>query len=161
SLTGGIWHEDPPPPAGRTRRGSLHCHQVARPITERHIMIELQRTGFFREMPHGEPTDPSLAEARNSTATPHQERVAAYLEAGLASTVSPGPRREVFEPGKVIGPAHSLTDGKFVWPGDLAYYVRTYHVRLPGAFIEHMLSSGWAVPADLDLATLSLPPRPA
>lgn len=124
-------------------------------------MIELQRTGFFREMPHGEPTDPSLAEARNPAAGPHEDRVAAYLEAGHVHTAAAGPTRDVLDTGKLIGPPHYLTDGTFVWPGDLAHYVRTYHVRLAGPFIEHMLANGWAVPAGVDLATLALPRRPA
>jgi hypothetical protein len=122
-------------------------------------MIELQRTGFFREMPHGEATDPSLAEARNPAALPHEDRVAGYLDAGHVLTAATEPTRDVFDASKSIGPPHDLTDGKFVWPGDLAHYVRSYHVRLAGPFIEHMLAHGWAVPADVDVAALARPPR--
>jgi len=125
------------------------------------LMIELQRTGFFREMPHGEPTDPSLAEARNPAALPHEDRVAAYLDAGHVHTPASEATRDVFDAGKSIGPPHYVTDGKFVWPGDLAHYVRTYHVRLAGPFIEHMLANGWAVPTELDIAALALPARPS
>jgi hypothetical protein len=124
-------------------------------------MIELQRTGFFREMPHGEPSDPSLAEARNPAPGPHEERVVAYLETGHVHTAAPGPVFDVFDAGTRIGSPHLLTDGTFVWPGDLAHYVRTYHVRLAGPFVEHMLARSWEVPADIDVATLALPPRPA
>ena len=124
-------------------------------------MTELQRTGFFREMPHGEPTDPSLAEARNPTASPHEDRIAGYLEAGRVYLASPGVTHDVLDPGTAIGPPRLVTDGRFVWPGELAHYVRRYHVRLDGAIIEHMLASGWTVPSELDLTTLVLPARAA
>jgi hypothetical protein len=124
-------------------------------------MTELQRTGFFREMPHGEATDPSLADARNAAPTPHEDRVAAYLDAGHVYIATPGFARDVFDPGKRIGPPHYLTDGRFVWPGDLSHYVRTYHVRLAGQFVEHMLGNGWGVPPDVDVAKLAGPGRSA
>ena len=124
-------------------------------------MIELTRTGFFREMPHGEPGDPSLAEARNPAPGPHEDRVIAYLEAGHVHSAAPAPVRDVLDAATELGPPHSLTDGTFVWPADLAHYVRTYHVRLAGPFVEHMLAHGWTVPAEVDLATLTLPKRPA
>jgi hypothetical protein len=120
-------------------------------------MTPLQRTGFFREMPHGEPSDPSLAEARQATPAHHEDRVVRYLEAGHVYMATPGPTPDVFAPGTMIGPPHYVTDGTFVWPGDLAHYVRTYHVRLDGRFLEHMLASGWTVPAEIDLAVLALP----
>lgn len=120
-------------------------------------MTELQRTGFFREMPHGEPTDPSLAAARNAAPTPHEARVIAYLDAGHVLQPASGPTHDVLATNTEIGWPHIRTDGRFAWPADLAHYVRTYHVRLSGAFIEHMLASGWAVPDDIDLATLTLP----
>lgn len=120
-------------------------------------MTELQRTGFFREMPHGEPTDPSLADARNAAPSPHEDRIAAYLDAGHVCIAAPSLTHDVFDTGKRIGPPHYLTDGRFVWPGDLAHYVQTYHVRLEGLFIEHMLANGWTVPADVDVAALACP----
>src|SRR5215510_3162859 len=118
-------------------------------------MTELQRTGFFREMPHGEPTDPSLADARNAAPSPHEDRIAAYLDAGHVCIAAPGLTHDVLDTGKRIGPPHHRTDGRFVWPGDLAHYVRTYHVRLEGPFIEHMLANGWTVPADVDVAAFA------
>jgi hypothetical protein len=40
----------------------------------------------------------------------------------------------------------SSTDGRWVWPRDLAYYVREYHVRLPPEFVEHICESGRKAP---------------
>lgn len=121
-------------------------------------MSELQRTGFFREMPHGAPDDPRLADARHAAPSPHEDRIAGYLDAGHVYIATPGLTPDVFDPGTSIGPPHYLTDGRFVWPGDLAHYVRSYHVRLEGAFLEHMMALGWAVPADVDVSRLA-PPR--
>lgn len=120
-------------------------------------MIELHRTGFFREMPHGIAADPSLAEARNPTASHHEDRIAEYLEAGHVYMATPGVTHDALDPATQIGPPHLLTDGRFIWPADLAYYVRTYHVRLDGELLEHMMASGWEVPHELDLAELALP----
>lgn len=120
-------------------------------------MTELQRTGFFREMPHGQPTDPSLAEARGAIAAPHEDRITAYLEAGHVYIATPGYTYDVLDPGKRIGPPHYQTDGRFVWPGDLAHYVRTYHVRLDGRFLEHVVANHWTVPADVDITAVALP----
>jgi hypothetical protein len=122
--------------------------------------IELQRTGFFREMPHGDAADPSLADARRPTPSPHEDRIAAYLDAGHVYLASPGTTQDVFDPETQIGPPHQLTDGRFLWPGDLAHYVRTYHVRLDGSLLAHMLANGWAVSAGVELTALAPPGHP-
>jgi hypothetical protein len=38
------------------------------------------------------------------------------------------------------------TDGLYVWPMELAYYVQKYHVRLPQHFLERMASLNWKPP---------------
>jgi len=51
--------------------------------------IELQRTGFFREMPHGRAADPSLADARKATPSPHEDlRVGANAQRSTAGWVT-------------------------------------------------------------------------
>jgi hypothetical protein len=118
----------------------------------------LQRVGFFREMPHGVPTGPSLQKARGETALPGEEEIASYLEHGQVHIATPGYGHDVLDPTRRTAPPHYLTDGRFVWPGDLAYYVRNYHVRLPEPFIAHMTAAGWRIPTDIDMTTLRLPP---
>ena len=119
-------------------------------------MGKLVRAGFFREMPHGEPSDPSLVAARSDAPGPHQEAIAAYLEAGQLFIATPAPTHDVLDRKKLIGPPHYLTDGEFVWPGDAAHYVRTYNVRLPTAFVEHIMANGFAMPSGVDVTTLKL-----
>lgn len=119
-------------------------------------MTKLIRVGFFREMPHGEPSDPSLVAARADSPGPHQDAIAAYLQAGHLYIATPGLAKDVFDRRTVIGPPSYLTDGTYVWPGDAAHYVRTYNVRLPPAFLEHALAHGFSMPAAIDLSALQL-----
>jgi hypothetical protein len=118
-------------------------------------MPKLIRVGFFREMRHGEPDDPSLAALRSPTPGPHQVDLARYLDAGHVLFATPGFATDVLDGTTRIGPPHYLTDGQYVWPGDAAHYVRTYNVRLPDEFVAHVVASG-APPATVDLATLTL-----
>src|SRR5262249_11657185 len=39
-----------------------------------------------------------------------------------------------------------LTDGVWVWPSDLAYYVAVYHCRIPEGFLQYVTSSDWRPP---------------
>jgi hypothetical protein len=119
-------------------------------------MTKLIRVGFFREMRHGEPSDPSLTEARAPAPAPQQDKLAAYLAAGHVYIATPGMAKDVIDRKTVIGPPNYLTDGEYVWPGDAAYYVRTYNARLPTAFVEHVVARGFQVPPGVDLATLEL-----
>jgi hypothetical protein len=120
---------------------------------------ELVRVGFFREMRHAEPSDPALAAARRDDADPDEAAIAAYLDAGHVMVASPGATKDVLDPAKRTGPPHYMTDGRYLWPGDVAHYVRTYHVALPADFIDHMRSNGWRVPA-VDLARVRRPAPP-
>ncbi|MFJ3540263.1 hypothetical protein ACIPQA_33050 [Streptomyces sp. NPDC090109] len=64
---------------------------------------------------------------------------------------------DVLAPDKpVIGGLHLLTDGRWFWYSDLAYYVEHYHVALNPQFIAHAQASGWTVPQfdDADLLAL-------
>lgn len=119
-------------------------------------MTKLQRAGFFREMPHGNPSDPSLAQARADTPAMHQDALVAYLEAGHVYIATPSPTVDVLDGSTPIGPPHYLTDGLYVWPGDAAHYVRVYSARLPAAFVEHVAGNDWKVPAAVDLTQVHL-----
>jgi hypothetical protein len=59
--------------------------------------------------------------------------------------------------GVVIGPPHALTDGTYVWPADLPYYLRRYHLRLPTAALIHIQRQEYRVPAEVAVASLVLP----
>jgi len=38
------------------------------------------------------------------------------------------------------------TDGVWVWPGDLPYYVRRSGVEVPAEMLAHMAKRGWTAP---------------
>lgn len=109
--------------------------------------MKLIRTGYFREMPHGEENDPSIKEAMNGLKLDQDtERIIDYLDAGKTLVVCCGSSIDVVDPEKGIsGTPSMLTDGVWVWPGDLSYYVRNYHVAIDAAFVEHMRSNNWAI----------------
>jgi hypothetical protein len=125
--------------------------------------------GFFREMYHGDTTGPSLEVARQREPIPEEEALATYLDSGhLFRRAVPLSVTHAFmdppagdstydrlaDDSIDIGPPHLLTDGVYVWPADLPYYLRTYHVRLPRAFIVHAKRNGWHVPSNVDIASL-------
>ena len=45
----------------------------------------------------------------------------------------------------VAGCPDILTDGVWMWPGDLAYYVKKYHLELDKEFVQGMEDSGWHI----------------
>jgi len=87
-----------------------------------------------------------------------EDRIAGYLRAGsvLATT---GRRVDDFidSTQKRIAPQDLLTDGAWMWPADLAYYVERYHVRLPAEFVEQAAARGFQPPqlTDEDLVELA------
>lgn len=38
-----------------------------------------------------------------------------------------------------------MTDGIWVWPGELPYYVKKYHIQLEPEFIKTMQKNEWTV----------------
>ena len=46
--------------------------------------------------------------------------------------------------------ATSYTDGEWLWPGDLSYYVRKYALKLPEEFVETMQKNEWKVSFELN-----------
>ena len=48
---------------------------------------------------------------------------------------------------RAVARLETATDGRWVWPRDLAYYVDTYHIVLPSEFVEHMRRGSWNPPS--------------
>ncbi|MEQ1508251.1 MAG: hypothetical protein ABMB14_38830, partial [Myxococcota bacterium] len=42
--------------------------------------------------------------------------------------------------------AEVRTDGVWVWPNEITYYVANYGVAVPERFVAHARTSGWSVP---------------
>src|SRR5262249_47215801 len=89
-----------------------------------------------RECGGGGTSLPSLSDAISTQPQDHEEEIARYLERAPNYCAM----------GKVVGDAlnpseaailfpGTNTDGLYLWPLELAYYVRKYHVRLPREFL--------------------------
>ena len=108
--------------------------------------------GFYRELAHGFPSAPSLREVIADLPLQNEAEIVAYLRNGAVLSLTMGPEQDVLSPEpKLISPSHVLTDGLWIWPLDLAYYVEHYHARLPEEFIDRMRSLHWAPPTGNDL----------
>lgn len=105
-------------------------------------MIPLLRAGFFRELPHGDRSGPSLREANGRLG--HEARdVVSYLRGGGVVATTGQVATDWFDANQKSGPLEVRTDGRWAWPGDLAFYVERYAVELPAEFVAWMLANDW------------------
>jgi hypothetical protein len=124
----------------------------------------LRKAGFFRELRHGDRDGPSLADATaDGGGSAEHTNAAAYLQRGAVLATTGMHVDDVLDPSnREIAELAILTDGTWVWPGDLAYYVHRYGATLPDEFVRHMESQDWLPPplTDADLRGLEsqLPP---
>jgi hypothetical protein len=90
--------------------------------------MELKYIGWFSDLPYGDAEPPTLRESLEKVTEQDRAGVAAYLDSGAVVTGSTGrdTTDAIAADGTVIGPLLVLTDGRFVWPSDLSYYVRNY-----------------------------------
>jgi hypothetical protein len=103
--------------------------------------MSLQRAGFFRELRHGAQDGPSLHESVGSLAKDHAELVAAYLEAAPVLVATGTMVDDIMDlTNRGVAPLEIATDGEWVWPRDLGYYVRHYRVAIPAAFLDRIRS---------------------
>lgn len=118
----------------------------------------LTYVGAFREFDlYDDPDAPSLADARGLRPPRNKAEVVAYLSAGKPMVVSPGECAiDVFDPSRTTTTCSILTDGRFAWSKQLAYYVDVYDVLLPAEFEAHMASSAYQVGV-IDTRKLVLP----
>ena len=122
--------------------------------------MELMRQGYFREMPHGDENDPSIVSFINKADKDEIENICAYLESGVPLVTCCGVSTDVIKPENgIAGTPTMYTDGKWVWPGDLSYYVRNYLLAFDPAFIADMRMKGWQVDlqeSDLDVQNITI-----
>ncbi|MER7674960.1 hypothetical protein ABTY61_41815 [Kitasatospora sp. NPDC096128] len=107
--------------------------------------------GFYDELDNrsGQPNG-SIRDAVRPVGEPDEAGLAAYLDAGHVLI-------DVMEAGHdaITGSAHRhslgcsslVTDGAWLWRQDFPHYVETHHVLLPDAFIEHVRSLNYQMPA--------------
>ena len=105
--------------------------------------MTLLRAGFFRELHHGDAMGPSIGDARHALAAKAARDVATYLKGGSVLAATGQTTTDFFDATKTAGPLEVRTDGRWLWPADLAYYVERYAVDLPTEFLAWMSSNAW------------------
>ena len=120
--------------------------------------MNLTTVGYFKEMSQGKSTDPSIHKMVNRGDAKLIEKICAYLDKGAKIIVCPGVTRDLIdEAAGVAGTGSACTDGVWLWPDDLSYYVRKYNIFIPDAFLETMKGNNWKNPGGrLDLAKESI-----
>lgn len=113
----------------------------------------IKRVGFYQEFgDQGEPSAsasaPSLRDAVRAAAEWDEDRIVGYLQSSTEIYSAMGAERDVLTGDTWIPGAGSLvTDGTWLWPAELAHYVRRHHIALPADFVAHIRDNGYAVPA--------------
>lgn len=122
--------------------------------------MNLKRQGYFKEMPHGEDTDPSIIPYINKADSSEITNICAYLDSGIPLITCCGVSFDVIKPENGIsGTPTVFSDGKWVWPGDLSYYVKNYALALDSAFVEDMREKGWHIDlseSDIDFKSITI-----
>ena len=126
--------------------------------------MNIKTQGYFKEMPHGNSTCPSIKDYIGKEDISLIEKICTYLTSGVAIAVSPGVVHDVIDPDKgVAGSPTAFTDGTWVWPGDLAYYVKNYRLKLADEFVKTMQDNNWMINLtleDIDFDTLMIDNKP-
>lgn len=119
----------------------------------------LRRVGFFAELV-GREHAPRLKGAREKLDVATAAAMVAYLRSGKMLSVGAGSFDDVLEPShRRVVPIGVLTDGKWMWRSDLAYYVERYRVELPSEFVEDARQRSWRAPMIPDAELPSLEAR--
>ncbi|MFJ3659392.1 hypothetical protein ACIPPM_02865 [Streptomyces sp. NPDC090119] len=90
---------------------------------------------------------PSLRDAARAVGEGDEGRVLAYLDACPEIYTTMGAERDAIADDVWITGAGSLiTDGTWVWPIELAHYVRRHHVALPHGLVAHIRARNYVCP---------------
>ena len=82
----------------------------------------------------------------------NEDAIATYLEKAPVFSAMGRVVGDVLDPSAKVALFPGLkTDGLYVWPTELSYYVRKYHIRMPADFIERMASFNWQPPDQKEL----------
>jgi hypothetical protein len=88
-----------------------------------------------------------LAAAVRQEAVADEEALVGYLRDGVELFTAMGAVGDLLGSGeRILGGESVLTDGEWVWRGDLWFYVRRYHLALPGEFLAAVRGRGHRVP---------------
>jgi hypothetical protein len=124
-------------------KGTLFETDLSKPVK----INVMNHFGFFREFEHGLPSGLSIHDFISDKPYDDKQRVIDYLRAGNILIACAGVVHDVLdEDKKVAGVPNVVTDGEWLWSGDLPYYIENYNVKPPQEMLLHMESNGWTVP---------------
>ncbi|WP_116202154.1 hypothetical protein [Amycolatopsis circi] len=146
--------------------------QSAAPEPETVVSEQESATGAS---PAGELRTPRVYDGLDETGHPvverealspeESERVLAYLDNAPVILASRSNDTDAFDPSRTDAvPLNFRTDGSWVWPGAVAYYLREHGVSPDPEFVEHIRAAGYTVPEvdeatrDRMLAAMTSPP---
>jgi hypothetical protein len=119
---------------------------------------ELLQMDFFDS--RGGVPNSDLKSCISETPQADEDKILAYLRSGhfyRAFAVPDDELHDALDTEKILPIEPALfTDGTYVWPSDLPYYVEKYHAHLPRAFLHHARKNGWQVPASVDVSSLKM-----
>ena len=122
--------------------------------------MNLIRQGYYKEMPYAEDTDPSILDSIGKANPEEIDNICTYLNAGIVLITCCGTSTDVIKPENgIAGTPSVMTDGTWVWPGDLNYYVKNYQLALNPEFITDMREHKWKVDlqeSELDYASIEI-----
>lgn len=105
--------------------------------------------GFYSELwPSSPEATDSIRSFVAASPQPDEREVASYLRSGHVLFASMGVVDDVLGSGEnIMGGGSLLTDGDWVWRGDLWFYVSRHHVTLPDDFRAKTSSLGYVIPS--------------
>lgn len=104
-------------------------------------MSNYKMVGFFLEESTVEEDRLTVSRLMNGLDIDLVQPILKFLEAGSEDAAAAGSFYDVMmDPPQQIAPLIALTDGTWVWPNYLAYYVRQYRVSLPQEFVNYVLN---------------------
>ena len=113
--------------------------------------MNLKSVGYYTETNHGIYNGLSIHDIINLADPELIPQICEYLDSGIPLIVSPGCSEDVFD-STIHIPAgdNAYTDGFWIWPGDLSYYVSKYRLQIPDDFLQTMIRNNWTVPITED-----------
>ncbi len=122
--------------------------------------MNLIRQGYYREMPYAEDTDPSILDSIGKSNPEEIDNICSYLNSGIVLITCCGTSTDVIKPENgIAGTPSVMTDGTWVWPGDLSYYVKNYQLALSPEFVSDMRIKNWTIAmkdTDVDFTSVEI-----
>lgn len=107
----------------------------------------MNKFGIFNELGHAWSNGTSINDYISDKPFENQQKVVDYLRSGNIVAACPGIDSDVLsKDDKPSGVPNMLTDGKWLWFGDLPYYVENYNLKPPPEMLQNMQTNSWRVP---------------